>query len=105
MSEQNTQSATPEEWLNTRVKERLIKYFNYSNFIDFKNIGEGGFGEVRRATYQIAEGDTTNFALKTIKRLKFDQYDNQAYNKALLGFIKEVNASSMPNSLFEFNHF
>jgi len=97
MSEQNTQSTTPEEWLDTRVKERVIKCFDYSNFTDFQNIGEGGFGAVKRATYRIADSDPMTFALKSIKKLT----NNQEENQVLLDFIKEVNTCFVTNSFFD----
>ncbi len=87
-SHPSSKYSTPEEWLEAMIEDGLIKHFNYSNFTNFEHIGAGGFGEVKRATYQIAHTTPIIFALKIIKRLVYDNKDDN--NKALLDFIKEV---------------
>ena len=93
--------STPEEWLEAAFEDGHIKHFNYSNFTNFEYIGEGGFGEVKRATYQIAHTTPMIFALKIIKKLVYDNKDN---NKALLDFIKEVTFYYDKNQINFFNY-
>ena len=39
------------EWLETSIKSKNIKYFDYKEFTEHKIIGKGGFGVVESAEW------------------------------------------------------
>ncbi|CAG8625620.1 2810_t:CDS:2 [Ambispora gerdemannii] len=51
-------------WLNSAIRDEHIKQFDYAEFTEFMNIGQGGFGEVKRAYW---DGTNQVYALKSIK--------------------------------------
>ena len=55
------------DWLENSIKEEHIRYYEYSNFKDIRQIGRGSFGSVFRATWKIAN---RLFALKSFNNDK-----------------------------------
>lgn len=39
------------EWIDMKVNDEIIKYFEYNNFSDIEDIAKGGFGIVRSANW------------------------------------------------------
>jgi hypothetical protein len=48
-------------WIEEAIDKGQLKYYDYEEFINFQEIGTGGFGKVYRANWKNLE---ENFALK-----------------------------------------
>ena len=53
-------------WIEEAISKKHIKYYEYENFYDIKEIGCGGFGKVYRANWKNSH---RYFALKSIFNL------------------------------------
>ena len=69
------------DWLENSIKEEHIRYYEYSDFKDIKQIGEGSFGKVFCAIWKIAN---RLFALKSFNN------DRQTLEQV----VKEVNVNN-----------
>jgi serine/threonine protein kinase len=54
-------------WLENSITEEHIRYYEYSDFKDIKQIGKGSFGSVFCATWKITN---RSFALKSFNNDK-----------------------------------
>ena len=50
------------DWIEDAISRKLIKYYEYEYFSNFKEIGSGGFGRVHRANWKSSRKP---FALKS----------------------------------------
>src|ERR1043166_8556078 len=73
-------------WIEEAISRKLIKYYEYEHFRDFKEIGSGSFGKVYRASWR---GPHRYLALKS-----FSNNDN-----AVKEIVHEV---IMNNNFFNF---
>ena len=58
---------SPKEWIDNKIKNEVIIYFEYDKFNNIVEIGRGGFGKVKKA-------DLTSMGLKVA--LKSSIYEN-----------------------------
>ena len=70
------------EWIDKKIEDEVIKYFEYNKFSSIVDIGEGGFGKVSRAHLN-SEG--LEVALKS-----FVCENSSIKEDALNEFVKEV---------------
>ncbi|CAG8758419.1 7973_t:CDS:2, partial [Ambispora leptoticha] len=76
-----TISTEREDWLETAIKGKYIKLFDYKQFKICEPLGEGGFGKVWRAEWKANSSLTLNFAVKSIKNLQNSTTDNKIYRE------------------------
>ena len=69
------------EWIDTKVKDGDVIYFEYDEFSNVKKVGEGAFGIVNRANWKSCG---IKIALKVLAKNSSINEDNM--NK----FLKEV---------------
>ena len=50
-------------WIDDAIKKKYIKYYDYKNFLNIKEIGSGGFGMVYRANWK---NPRNSLALKSL---------------------------------------
>ena len=53
------------DWIEEAISKKHIRYYEYENFYDIKEIGCGGFGKVYRANWK----NSSYLALKSIFNL------------------------------------
>ena len=61
------------EWIDMKVGDETINYFEYNRFSDIDKIGEGGFGIVNRANW--IDGEIL-VALKSLSTIDKNQNEN-----------------------------
>jgi serine/threonine protein kinase len=74
--ELNTNSMSSLDWLKTQVEANSIKSFDYAEFSEIKQVGEGGFGKVYKAYLK------NRRMIVAFKTLKID---------SIREFVREVN--------------
>ena len=56
------------DWIEDAINKKLFKYYNYSDFTNFHELGYGAFGVVHRVNWKIFD---QTYALKSF--YKFDE--------------------------------
>ena len=68
------------EWVDMKVKNEYIDYFEYNNFSNIEIIDKGGFGIVKRADW---DDGGIKVALKSLNNSTIDE-------KEMKNFLREV---------------
>ena len=76
-----------EGWINKKILDGEIRYFEYEKFSNFVEIGRGGFGKVSRAELNCMGLDV---ALKSSIDSGRSTFDENEANKLNLELVKEV---------------
>jgi len=69
------------EWIDTKIENGYIDYFEYSNFINIERIDEGGFGIVKRADW--SDGGV-KVALKSLNNSTIDKHQKESFLREVI---------------------
>jgi hypothetical protein len=74
------------EWIETKIKDGDINYFEYEEFTNMEKVGEGAFGVVNRADWKSGE---IKVALKVLTRHStVDEHNMKKFLKEVMNVFK-----------------
>ena len=65
------------DWIEKAVTENYIKYYNYTEFTNMKEINNGSVGNIFRASWK---GTDTLFVVKSSYKLTVKEIVNEVFN-------------------------
>ena len=87
------------DWIEKAVTENYIKYYNYSEFTNMKEINNGSVGSIFRASWR---GTDTSLVIKSSYKLSIKEIVNEVF---IYKFINQLLLFEPVNKKFEVNLF